>query len=267
MKLRSFLTLVLPLTLVVGAFVFVKAAEPAKPLKVLMVTGGCCHDYGNQKRILAEGISARANVEFTIVHEGGDKRDHKVSIYENPDWAKGYDIVLHNECFGQVTDVAFVERIAKAHHDGVPAVMLHCSAHSYRAAATDEWRKCVGQKSMSHEKNRDLLVKNTAPEHPVMKGFPAEWLNPKDELYKNEHLYENFVPLAKAYGEDTKQDHHVIWVNTYGSAKVFGTTLGHFNSTMENPVYLDLVARGLLWACGRLQDDGKPVPGYESRQK
>jgi type 1 glutamine amidotransferase len=246
-------------------------AAKAKPLKVLMVCGGCCHDYENQKRILAEGLSARANVEFTIVHEEGPegKKDktHRISIYEKEDWAKGYDLVLHNECFGAIEDVAFVERIAKPHKDGVPAVVLHCSAHSYRAAKTDEWRKVVGQKSMSHEKNRDLLVKNTAPEHPVMKGFPMEWLNPKDELYKNEELYPGFVPLAKAYGEDTKKEHHVIWVNTYGKGKVFGTTLGHNNSTMESPEYLDLVARGLLWACDKLDDSGKPVAGYGPAQK
>jgi len=247
------------------------AGAKAKPLRVLMVTGGCCHDYEAQKNILAEGISARANVEFTIVHEEGPegKKDktHKISIYEKEDWAKGYDLVLHNECFGAVVDDAFVDRIAKPHFDGVPAVMLHCSTHSYRAAKTDEWRKCLGQKSMSHEKNRDLLVKNTAPEHPVMAGFPAEWANKADELYKNDFLYENFVPLAKAFGEETQKDHHVIWVNTYGKGKVFGTTLGHGNATMEDPVFLDLVTRGLLWACGKLDEKGKPLPGYEAAQK
>jgi type 1 glutamine amidotransferase len=240
------------------------------PLKVLMVTGGCCHDYEKQKLILAEGIGSRANVEFTIVHEEGPQgksdKEHKISIYEKEDWAKGYDVVLHNECFGGVTDVPFVDRIAKAHKDGVPAVMLHCSTHSYRAAATDEWRMCVGQKSMSHEKNRDLHVKNIAPEHAVMKGFPQEWLDAKDELYKNEILYPNFIPLAKAFGEDTQKDHNVIWVNTYGKAKVFGTTLGHGNETMSDPVYLDLVTRGLLWACGKLDDAGKPMAGYGPRK-
>jgi len=241
------------------------------PLKVLMVTGGCCHDYETQKGILAEGISARANVEFTIVHEEGPKgkadKEHKVSIYEKDDWAKGYDVVLHNECFGAVTDVAFVERIAKPHFDGVPAVMLHCSAHSYRMAQTDAWRHAVGQRSMSHEKNRDLLVKNIAPEHPVMKGFPMEWLDKADELYKNEELFPGFVPLAKAYGEDTKKDHNLIWVNTNGKGKVFGTTMGHNNSTMEAPIFLDLVTRGLLWACDKLDAEGKPVAGYGPKQK
>ncbi len=241
------------------------------PLKVLMVTGGCCHDYEHQKLILAEGISARANVEFTIVHEEGPKgkadKEHKISIYENPDWAKGYDVVLHNECFGAVTDVPFIERIAKPHFDGLPAVVLHCSTHSYRMADTDVWRHVIGQKSMSHEKARDLHVKNLAPEHPVMKGFPMEWLDKGDELYKNEILYPGFVPLAKAFGEDTQKDHNLIWVNTNGKGKVFGTTMGHTNATMSDPVYLDLVTRGLLWACGKLTEDGKPMPGYEAKQK
>lgn len=263
--------LLVPLLLALAALVVLAADPSAPPLKVLMVTGGCCHDYETQKMILAEGLSARANVEFTVVHEEGPEgkkdRTHRISLYEKDGWARGYDVVLHNECFGAVTDTAFVERIAKAHHDGVPAVMLHCSAHSYRAAATDEWRKCVGQTSMSHEKSRDLKVKNVKPEHPVMKGFPLEWLDPKDELYKNEKLWENFVPLAEAYGEETQKNHALVWLNTYGKARVFGTTMGHGNETMSDPVFLDLVARGLLWSCGKLGDDGKPLAGYEARQK
>src|SRR5438874_1746232 len=125
-----------------------RADDAPKPIKALMVTGGCCHDYEKQKVILSEGISARANVEWKIVHEGKDRKD-KVSIYENADWAKGYDVVLHNECFGFVDDVAYVERVAKTHYEGVPAVMLHCSTHSYRMAKTDEWRQAIGQTSMS----------------------------------------------------------------------------------------------------------------------
>ncbi len=77
------------------------SAEDVKPLKVLMVTGGCCHDYEMQKMILQAGISARANVEFTVVHEEGPEgkkdRTHRISIYEKDDWARGYDVVLHNE--------------------------------------------------------------------------------------------------------------------------------------------------------------------------
>lgn len=238
------------------------AADPPKPLHALMVCGGCCHDYEAQKKILSEGITARANVEWTIIHEGGPGKDHRISIYEKPEWWKGYDVVLHNECFGDVKDDAFVEGIAAAHKAGVAAVMLHCSTHSYRTASTDEWRKCLGLSSYSHEKNRDLVIKNINATHPVMKGFPETWNDPADELYKNEKLWPNFVPLAQAYGEDTKKDHVCVWTNTYGAGKVFATTLGHSNDTMKAPVYLDLVTRGLLWACDKINEDGTPKPGY-----
>jgi type 1 glutamine amidotransferase len=161
-----------------------------------------------------------------------------------------------------VKDDAFVENIAAAHRDGTPAVMLHCSTHSYRTAKTDEWRKCLGLSSYSHEKARDLTIKNLQPDHPVMRGFPEVWLDPNDELYKNEKIWPELVPLAHAYGEETKRDHVVIWLNQYGKARVFVTTLGHHNNTMRNDVYLDLVTRGLLWTCGKLGTDGKPIVGY-----
>ena len=238
------------------------AVDAPKPLRALMVCGGCCHDYEAQKKILSEGITARANVEWTIVHEGGAGKDHRVSIYEKPDWWKGYDVVLHNECFGDVKDDAFVEGIAAAHKAGVPAVMLHCSTHSYRTASTDEWRMCLGMSSYSHEKNRDLEVKPVNTTHPVMQGFPGTWSDPADELYKSEKLWPNLVPLAQAYGQDTKKDHVCVWVNTYGKARVFATTLGHSNDTMKTPIYLDLVARGLLWACDKINDDGTAKAGF-----
>src|SRR5688572_356472 len=104
------LTMTLLLTLLCTSFAL--AQEQAKPLKALLITGGCCHDYERQKKILSEGISARANVEWTVVHEGeGPKKggtNHKISIYEKEDWAKGYDVVVHNECFADVNDVQFV---------------------------------------------------------------------------------------------------------------------------------------------------------------
>jgi uncharacterized protein len=34
------------------------------------------------------------------------------------------------------------------------------------------------------------------------------------------------------------------------------------NATMAGPRYLDLVARGLLWATGHLKADDTPEPGY-----
>ena len=226
-----------------------------------MVCGGCCHDYEAQKKILSEGISARANVTWTIVHEGTD-RTHYVGLYTNAGWANGFDVVLHNECFGQATNVAFVEGIVRAHREGgVPAVMLHCSTHSYRFSSSDEWRKLLGVSSYQHGAKHAFEIVNLKPEHPVMKDFPEKWRDFPDELYQLKKTWPDCVPLGKAVSA-TEAGQTVIWLNTYGKARVFGTTLGHSNETMTDKTYLDLVTRGLLWACDKLDADGKPKAGY-----
>jgi uncharacterized protein len=35
---------------------------------------------------------------------------------------------------------------------------------------------------------------------------------------------------------------------------------------VEDARYLDLVTRGLLWACGKLDDQGNLKPGYGPKQ-
>ena len=241
-----------------------KATSTTK-LKGLLVTGGCCHDYEKQKRIITEGLSQRLSISWDIVHEGGTGRKHKVSVYQKKGWAKQYDLIVHNECFGAVKDDKFVASIAAAHHDGVPAIFIHCALHSYRTApvGAEAWRELIGVTSRSHEGKRAVLVKNAHKEHPVMAGFPAEWKSPNGELYKIEKVWPNCEPLATAYGKDTKKDHPVIWVNKFGKARVFGTSLGHHNETMNNNVWLDLLARGALYCVGKLDDSGKPMAGFE----
>jgi type 1 glutamine amidotransferase len=194
-------------------------------------------------------------------------REHLNSAYAKDDWAAGYDVVLHNECYGAMKDPAAIARIAKAHKvDGVPAVFLHCSMHSYRMAAdadANQWREIVGAKSMYHEAGAILTTKVANPAHPVMQGFPASFTTPeKDELYIVEKLWDTAQVLGTSYSEKLKVENPVIWVNEVGKLRTFSTSLGHPNSVMATPEYLDLVGRGLLWACGKLDAAGKPLPGY-----
>src|SRR4051812_7977197 len=80
--------------LVALAATVLSAADAPKPIKALMITGGGYHDYAAQKQTLAAGISARINIEWTILDEG-TTREHEHSAFKNPDWAKGYDVVVH----------------------------------------------------------------------------------------------------------------------------------------------------------------------------
>src|SRR2546430_17706277 len=173
------------------------AAEPAKPIRALLVTGGCCHDYEHQKTILTEGISARANVDWKIVHEGDPTTDHRMSIYEKPDWSRGFDVVVHDECFSDVKDKVFVENILKPHSAGLSAVNLHCAMHCYRVSFDEfkDWFAFTGLDTRGHGAQLPISLTFAAPNHPITKGM-ADWTTVKEEPYTNIKVWDTVTPLA-----------------------------------------------------------------------
>jgi putative heme-binding domain-containing protein len=225
--------------------------EEVKPIRALLVIGGCCHDYRRQKAILTEGISARANVVWTIVHEGDGTTTHKMSVYNNPEWSKGFDVVVHDECSADVTDREFVEGIIKPHRDGLPAVVLHCGMHCYRVPKSDEWFKFTGLTTHSHGAQLPIAITFVDPSNAITKGM-ENWTTIGEELYNNEKLWSTMTPLAR--GKQDNNDNVVVWVNEYNrKTRVFATTLGHNDETVGDPRYLNLVTRGLLWSVGKLE--------------
>ena len=240
------------------------AADAPKPLKVLLITGGCCHDYAKQKDILKQGLEKRVNLEVTHVHSDDKSTKPPLEIYGKADYAKGFDLVIHDECSADIKDVPTVEAVLKPHADGTPAVNLHCAMHSYRTG-TPIWFEFLGLHSTSHGPQEPIEITYTDTEHPAVKGL-ANWTTIKEELYNNVKVFETARPLAtgKQKVKDKEVEAVVTWTNEFGPKKtrVFSTTLGHNNSTVEDDRYLDLVARGVLWACDKLDADGKPKVGF-----
>ena len=228
-----------------------RAAEPPKPLKVLLITGGCCHDYATQKDLLKTGLEARARVEIVQAHSDDSSTMARFEIYKRPDWAKGYDAVIHDECTSDVKDLPYVHNILKAHKEGIPAVNLHCAMHCHRTG-NDDWFEFVGIQSSAHGPQQPIAVNFLEGDHPIIKGL-KNWTTVNEELYNNLRVFDKSQALAR--GKQGQSDYVVAWVNQYGKTRVFSTTLGHNNETVGDPRYLDLVARGLLWSCGKLNDD------------
>src|SRR6188768_129999 len=124
-------TLLSLLALSVGAL----AADETKPVKALLITGGCCHDYARQKDILKAGLEKRANVVVTQVHTGDKSTKPPLAILGNPDYAKGYDVVIHDECGADINDPKLIAGVLAPHRQGLPGVNLHCAMHSYRVGS------------------------------------------------------------------------------------------------------------------------------------
>ena len=264
------------------------AAQPAtvpKPLRALLITGGCCHDYAAQKDILKKGIEERANVVIDQLHTADASTHPPLAIFGNPDYAKGYDVVIHDECAADDSDPSLVEGVLKPHREGVPGVNLHCAMHSYRIGNPNDpvtpgtphglWFEYLGLQSSGHGPQEPIAIHFTDSQSAITKGL-GDWTTIDEEHYNNVHVFDTAHPLAHGLqvvkrpgGSGKTNDFVVVWTNEYGpkKARVFSTTIGHNNETVSDPRYLDLVTRGILWATGHLKPDGSPATGYGPRGK
>lgn len=266
-----------PLLLMPAIVASLTFSAAAAPLKALLILGGCCHDYAVQKDILEAGIEARANIQVDVCYSENKTTKATFTCYDKENWAEGYDVIIHDECSADIKDAAVVNHILDPHRKGVPGVNLHCAMHSYRtspdfkkpladAADGAMWFDYIGIQSCGHGAQKPISVTYLDTSNPITKGF-ENWTTINEELYNNIRIHDSAKPLAK--GKQGDQETVVVWTNEYGDKKtrVFSTTLGHNNDTVSDARYLDLVTRGLLWACDKLGPDGKPVAGYEAGAK
>jgi uncharacterized protein len=111
-----------------------------------------------------------------------------------------------------------------------------------------------------HPAKHDFLVVTRAPEHPIMKGLPAEWLHANDEIYSQlRGPAKNLQVLATASADKAKGgtgEHEPMFMTIqYVKGRVFHNTLGHVGPTETGPVpslssvgYIVSIQRGTEWA-------------------
>ncbi len=277
LSISAFLALILS-----GSMSQFATAQDADPLKILMITGGGpWHDYATQKDQIENGLLERlSNIEITTDYEGADtltmeSTDFHFSRHLKDDWAEDFDVVIYNHCNLQVKDESYVKGIIDQHvKHQVPAVMLHCPIHLYQYAegdAADKWWDFVGAVSYFHEKEdhpntSPYTIEVLEPHHPIMKNYPRSWRTPAGELYMIIDMHESATVLSHAYSVETDSYTETAWTHEYEGVRVFTSSLGHHNASMGSDVNLNLVASGVLWAAGKLEEDGLPAAGYEGER-
>ena len=241
-------------------------AKSKAALKVLYITGGGYHKYDKLLPIILDGIKKHANVDFDVKWDLDCMRDKNLG--------EGYDAIVYNICFAgdekkntlpPQADAELIANALRVTREGKPTVMLHCTMHTFMAS--DDWTECCGERTRHHDDYEAFDVRKVSDEHPAVKHFPKKWTTPGDELYQTINFPQTSTALLEATSPSPKTDQGgktsvVCWVHTYGKGPVFGTTLGHDEKTVEKDEYLRLLADGLLWACGKLDNNGDPKPGY-----
>ncbi|KAA2217027.1 MULTISPECIES: ThuA domain-containing protein [Maribacter] len=114
----------------------------------------------------------------------------------------------------------------------------------------------------SHGPEYEFPITTRAPEHPIMKGLPTTWMHTQDELYERMRgPFENATILATAFADVERnappwnpevkglgQNVPMLMAIDYGKGRVFHTTLGHFDYSMECVGFITTLQRGSEWA-------------------
>lgn len=107
--------------------------------------------------------------------------------------------------------------------------------------------------SGAHGPSHEIPITVRVTDHPITKGMPKVWLTTKDECYaKLRGPAEEMTVLAT--GKDvsgkapTNRHEPILMVLNYGAGRVFHTTLGHDDYSVEGVGFIVSFKRGTEWA-------------------
>jgi type 1 glutamine amidotransferase len=104
-----------------------------------------------------------------------------------------------------------------------------------------------------HGPQHEFQVRTRDADHPIMRGLPPVWMHTKDELYDSlRGPAEDMHILATAYADpkyDGSSRHEpMLMTLDYGKGRVFHTTLGHADYSMNCVGFVTTLQRGAEWA-------------------
>jgi uncharacterized protein len=121
----------------------------------------------------------------------------------------------------------------------------------------------------AHGAQHEFVVEIQNGDHPITRGLPKRWLHAKDELYSRlRGPAENIQILASAKSDLTAEQEPNLMVLSYGSGRVFHTTLGHADYSMLDRGFYETLQRGTEWAAtGDTKATGEAPTDFPTEEK
>jgi type 1 glutamine amidotransferase len=232
-------------TFILLAFKIVMAAPSAKPIRILVITGG--HDYPVEK----------FNDMFSSL---GEHFTYKVAelpgAYEMflPENRDKYDVLVFYHMWQTITEDQKVA-LSDCIKQGKPLIVLHHSICAY-----DDWPEyinIVGGKYFhkpttvkgkeyslsSYIHDVHFKIKIVDPENPVIKGLKDFEIF--DETYKDYYVEEGVTPLLTT--DEPSSTPVIGWSKMYGKARIVAIQSGHDIPTFINPQFRQLLKQSIEW--------------------
>ncbi len=226
-------------------FVVFIALTAAKPIRILVITGG--HDYNK--------------VEFNKMLSGlGQGITWSVSelpaAYDMllPGNRGKYDVLVFYHMWQTISDDQ-KKVFADCIREGKPLVALHHSICAY-----DDWPEywnIIGGKyfhkptvyngkeyqACSYIHDIHFRVKISGKKHPVTEGIND--FDIFDETYKGYYVASDVVPLLTT--DEPSSTPVIGWAKKYGRSRIVVLQSGHDVPTFENPNFRKLLKQSIIW--------------------
>ena len=230
------------------------AAEPAHAgkIRVLIITGG--HGFESEPFFAIFDSIPDVTCSKSQYPAAADLL--------KPDLTTQYDVLVFYDMWSKpLTDQQKKDFVALL-QKGIGVVALHHTLAAHRD--WPEYAKIIGGRCVlrptkiggkelpksSYFHGQDLRVCVADANHPITRGLKDFLIH--DETYKDYYTDSSVHVLLTT--DHPKSDPEIAWVHRYRNSRVFYLVLGHDHRAYENPAYRTLVARGIRWAAGRLDE-------------
>lgn len=212
------------------------AAEP--PLRLLFLGDQNHHQPAMRFKDLQPPM-AKHNIALTYTEDVDSLNLATLNQYD------GLILYANIDTIEPAQEKALLQYVAS----GKGFIPLHCATYCFRNSP--EIVALMGAQFQRHGTG-EMTTQSAEIKHPVLDGYQTftSW----DETYvHHKHNDHNRVVLEYRTG-DVQANGNIrepwTWIRTHGEGRIFYTAWGHDHRTWSQPEFLDLIERGIRWACG-----------------